>query len=218
MKELLLLYNQYSNNWEEIPNESDRLTVVLRYLQHDAKRQKAIIENLIYSSDSEVVSWAATVIAYSFERSGNITKALQYYKKGGESILNNENLTDVIEDLPKQSRYDLAFLYHREGVMQFMNKNYNELIENFSKCPLLYKNSPLKQANSYLELASAYAKGKNRNKNKVMESLEKAEDSLNNFNYQSDEDKVSSYFLMKAIKNQQNKMQKNVWPDMGWYH
>jgi len=171
-KRLGKLYYQYSNFWENIPDDYDRLLVTLHFINHDEKRARDIIKNLINSENANVASKATTVLAVTYEHEDNYEKAMQIYKEGENHFLKGEMLENVINNLTDEEKIQLGRIYHVKAIAYFMKKDYANSIKAYDKSARLYSSKPIVQSSKYAQLASAY--GITKNKEGVLKSLDKA--------------------------------------------
>jgi tetratricopeptide (TPR) repeat protein len=203
--------------WENIPNERDRLLVAINFINNDKTRSRNIVKDLINAKVPWVVSMATIILATNYEHEGNYKLAMQIYNEGEKRLLKGENVEYAIENFDEKECIELADIYESKGIALFAKKDYNGLIQAFEKSAILSFSKPIFQASKYEDLASAYAKI--RNKEKVLDSLSKAQKCLPKLSY-DDDPKIffKTYYIQKEITKQLDNMKKGKWPSLEWYH
>jgi len=212
-RRLQSLFEQYSNRWEQIPDEYDRFKVAR--MIPDLGRAERILLNLMESSQRVVVADVAGYLRFFYEdRVNRPNDALPILFEGERRILGGQEWPEALSTMSVDERNATAALYREMAVTQYMRDNAEGVIRAFERTAQSKIGQPGACAYWYFELALAYQNvrdGKN-----AMRAYEKAEEQLSQISDRREQ--ARSLLLWDEIQEGRRRIERGEFNSAFWIH
>ena len=210
-RRLQSLFEQYSNRWEQIPDEYDRFKVAR--MIPDLGRAERILLNLMESSQRVVVADVAGYLRFFYEdRVNRPNDALPILFEGERRILGGRELSEALSTMSVDEQKATGVLYMRMAITQHMRGDGEGATRAFERAAQCAIGRPSGCAGRYVELASAYENvrdGKN-----AMRAYEKAEEQLSQITDRRE--KALSLWLWDEIQEGKRRIERGEFESTSW--
>ena len=211
-KRLQALLEQYSNRWEQIPNERDRF-MVARNIEDPAIRERILL-SLLSSPDVSIIADVACYLRFWYEHMGRKEDALAIYARGDQAILKGRTLPEALAQMTDNERRAISRLYNDNAVELHERNDHRAAAENFRNAALSMSFDPERGANAYYELSLAYHNLKDRDS--ALWALAEAEKSLARI--QDTRGKARVIYLWDDIQEGKRMLHNGEFTTASWAH
>jgi len=187
-KRLASLYNEYSNNWRNIPDEIDRYWVMHGFVEGD---HRTLAAEFLECENPIVIGYASKYLA---NREKDFDRSIEIFDEGIAML--ETKLDGEYRDIASSR---LSTLYINKSLAYQRHKDHKNQIESLKKS-ITYEIPGIgPTVHKYKLLAGAYSADGNREK--MLETLYAAEKKYLNYEIKSQAEEVEVYFGLKKLKS-----------------
>lgn len=212
-RRLQSVFEQYSNRWEDIPDEHDRF-MVARMIP-DLARAERILRSLMESSDRAVVADVARYLRFFYEgRLNRPDEALAILLDGERRVLAGQEWPACLIAMSAREGKSLAALYHALAVTQFMRGKAEDAARAFARSAESASFDPRLSAYRYITLARAFENM--CDKENALRAYHEAELQLLKITKKTE--KAILLDCWDDIQESKTRLIKGVFKSFAWYH